>query len=103
MHNHLIIQMMFFWSMVGGLAYSQVVDPVVSTSPTGGNADDPAIWIHPTDPARSVVIGTDKDAGVYVWNMDGTNEKQGRVASGLYLYRMQTPGFVSNRKLVLAQ
>ncbi len=49
--------------------------PVVSTSPTSGDTDDPAIWIHPTDPSKSVIIGTDKSAGIYVWDMDG-NELQ---------------------------
>ncbi len=54
------------------LSWAQpAVNPVVSTAPTAGNADDPAIWIHPTDPARSVIIGTDKDAGIYVWDMNG--------------------------------
>lgn len=71
MRNPVMILLMFSLSMVGGLAYSQVVNPVISTSPTDGNADDPAIWIHPTDAARSVIIGTDKDAGIYVWNMNG--------------------------------
>ncbi len=47
------------------------VNPVVSTEPTAGNADDPTIWIHPTEPSRSVIIGTDKDAGIYVWDMNG--------------------------------
>ncbi|MFQ5636660.1 MAG: phytase [bacterium] len=51
------------------------VEPVISTAPTAGNADDPAIWIHPSDPSRSVIIGTDKDAGIYVWDMNG-NELQ---------------------------
>lgn len=60
-----------------GSAFSQsvVVEPVVSTSRTEGNADDPAIWINPTDPSRSVIIGTDKAAGIYVWDMNG-NELQ---------------------------
>jgi 3-phytase len=47
--------------------------PKVSTGAVKGDADDPAIWIHPVDPAKSVVIGTDKEAsgGLYVWNMSG--------------------------------
>lgn len=67
--------------LMSSLAYGQVVvNPVVSTSPTAGNADDPAIWIHPTDAARSVIIGTDKDAGIFVWDMNG-NELQ-RIPQG---------------------
>jgi 3-phytase len=32
-------------------------EPVPSS---GDAADDPAIWVHPGDPARSLVLGTDK-------------------------------------------
>lgn len=42
--------------------------PVVSF---GDAADDPAIWAHPTDPARSVVVATDKRDGLYVYDMQG--------------------------------
>jgi 3-phytase len=37
-------------------------------------ADDPAIWIHPTDTALSTVIGTDKsdEGGLGVYNLDGS-------------------------------
>ncbi|WOF42541.1 phytase [Sphingopyxis indica] len=48
--------------------------PSVETAPveTGGDAaDDPAIWIDPADPARSVVIGTQKKSGLYVYDLDG--------------------------------
>ena len=34
-------------------------------------ADDPAIWRNPRDPARSLVIGTDKKAGVHVHDLSG--------------------------------
>lgn len=34
-------------------------------------ADDPAIWVHPDDPAQSVVIGTDKQAGLQVSDLSG--------------------------------
>lgn len=42
---------------------------------SGDAADDPAIWVHPTDPSRSLILGTNKDAGVYVYGLDGS-EKQ---------------------------
>jgi 3-phytase len=37
-------------------------------------ADDPAIWIHPTDTALSTIIGTDKsdEGGLGVYNLDGS-------------------------------
>jgi 3-phytase len=52
---------------VGGLAGctpmpSTPVDiqPAVRTQLVSDDPDDPAIWVHPTDPARSLVIGTNK-------------------------------------------
>jgi len=35
-------------------------------------ADDPAIWRNVADPAGSLIVGTDKKAGVYVYGLDGT-------------------------------
>ncbi len=37
-------------------------------------ADDPAIWRNPEDPVKSLVIGTDKRAGLYVFGMDGSEK-----------------------------
>jgi 3-phytase len=34
-------------------------------------ADDPAIWRNAADPAASLIVGTDKKAGLYVYNLDG--------------------------------
>lgn len=34
-------------------------------------ADDPAIWRNPANPAASLVIGTDKKAGLHVYGLDG--------------------------------
>ena len=34
-------------------------------------ADDPAIFIHPTQPANSVVIGTNKQSGLNVYRLSG--------------------------------
>ena len=41
---------------------------------TGGNADaadDPAIWRNPADPAASLIVATDKKAGLHVYGLDG--------------------------------
>src|SRR3972149_3973334 len=51
-----------------------LVAAIVETAPTpssGDSADDAAVWIHPTDPALSVVIGTDKDGGVAAYDPAG--------------------------------
>jgi 3-phytase len=34
-------------------------------------ADDPAIWRNPAEPAASLIVGTDKKAGLYVYGLDG--------------------------------
>ncbi len=34
-------------------------------------ADDPAIWVHPTDINKSKIIGTNKKNGLAVYNLDG--------------------------------
>lgn len=35
-------------------------------------ADDPAIWVHPTQPERSLIIGTNKQRGLVVYRLDGS-------------------------------
>lgn len=47
---------------------------VLGTDPVphrGDAADDPAIWHHPTDPAKSLIIGTDKQGGLISYDVDG--------------------------------
>ncbi len=56
-------------------------DPAVSvvargeTAPVGTSnedaADDPAIWRNAADPAKSLIVGTDKKGGLYVYNLKG--------------------------------
>jgi 3-phytase len=45
------------------------------TDPVGTNnadaADDPAIWHNAANPAASLIVGTDKKAGLYVYGLDG--------------------------------
>ncbi|MEO8012357.1 MAG: phytase [Dokdonella sp.] len=43
----------------------------VAVSSFGDAADDPAIWANPLDPAASVIIATDKKAGLLVYDMQG--------------------------------
>ena len=50
------------------------VTPSVETAPVasfGDAADDPLLWVHPADPARSVVIGTQKQRGINVYDLEG--------------------------------
>ena len=50
-----------------------IIEPLVVTEPVAHDTDDPAIWINPDDPAKSLIIGTDKDAngGLYVFDLNG--------------------------------
>ncbi|MBV9790077.1 MAG: phytase, partial [Chloroflexi bacterium] len=46
----------------------------VETQPvphSGDAADDPAIWLHPSDPQQSTILGTDKQGGLGVYGLDG--------------------------------
>ena len=53
---------------------ADAIAPVIITEPTKYDTDDPAIWIHPTDPSQSLIVGTDKnpeDGALYVYDLDG--------------------------------
>ncbi|MCU1784480.1 phytase [Pseudomonas sp. 13B_2.1_Bac1] len=50
------------------------VAAVRQTDPVGRQgdaADDPAIWIHPAQPAKSRVLGTNKKQGLLAYDLDG--------------------------------
>lgn len=50
------------------------VSAVVETEPVpvrGDAADDPAIWVHPTDPSQSVLITTQKQGALIVYDLAG--------------------------------
>ena len=48
-----------------------VLKPIVVTEQTAIDTDDPAIWIHPDDPAKSLILGTDKGGEIYVFDLEG--------------------------------
>lgn len=71
-----------------GLAVTAALDPTQATPPTattvtasvetqpvagfGDAADDPAIWVHPSQPELSLIIGTQKQRGLNIYAMDGS-------------------------------
>jgi 3-phytase len=71
----------------GGFSFA--VAPAVETPSMDGSgdvADDPAIWVHPTDASLSVLLGTSKDesqGGLYAYTLDG--DVLGKYASGKML------------------
>lgn len=47
----------------------------METAPAGARgdaADDPALWLNPQDAAKSLILGTNKQEGLVVYAMDGT-------------------------------
>ena len=44
----------------------------VSANPNADAAADPAIWFNESDPANSLILGSDKTLGFDVFNLDGT-------------------------------
>lgn len=53
-----------------------VVPATAQTEPVGtaneDAADDAAIWRNPSEPADSLIVATDKKAGLYVYGLDGS-------------------------------
>ncbi|MCS6776864.1 MAG: phytase [Chloroherpetonaceae bacterium] len=49
--------------------------PVLATQPVSTDPDDPAIWVHPDRPERSLLLGTNKtaapDGALYVFDLRG--------------------------------
>lgn len=62
-----------------------LVTPTVETPSVlaPGDADDPAIWLHPTDPSLSLVLGTKKNAGLSVYDLLGNELQSINPASGV--------------------
>lgn len=45
-------------------------DPIQAT-PSSDAADDPAVWIHPDDPSKSIIYGSNKKGGIAAYNLSG--------------------------------
>lgn len=60
------------------------IKPSVVTDKVLFDTDDPAIWVNSTDPAASLILGTDKDenGGLYVFDLQGKIIKE-KTVSGL--------------------
>jgi 3-phytase len=63
------------WATVAARAPAPVVTAAGETqavaTANADAADDPAIWRNPADPAASLIVGTDKQAGLNVYGLDG--------------------------------
>ncbi len=71
-------------ALLGLLALTAVAHPAAAAEPAMGmvtailetekvdeDPDDPVIWVNPADPLQSRVLGTDKDYGLLVFDLDG--------------------------------
>ena len=50
------------------------VSATIETEPTGtrgDSADDATLWVNPTDPSLSLIIGTNKQRGLAVYDLSG--------------------------------
>jgi len=68
-----------------------VVKPIIITDTTNNDTDDPAIWINPTDPAKSLIVGTDKGdstGGLWVFDLEG------KIDSSKCVFNMKRPNNV---------
>ncbi len=50
---------------------ADALTPIVVTEKTAVDSDDPAIWVHPEDPAQSLILGTDKGGSIFVFDLAG--------------------------------
>ena len=50
-----------------------IIKPLYTSEPVEFDTDDPAIWVNKEDPAKSLIIGTDKNenGGLYVYDLKG--------------------------------
>lgn len=52
---------------------ADAIKPTVVTEKVRFDSDDPAIWIHPSDKSKSLIVGTDKDSkgALFVFDLQG--------------------------------
>ncbi len=50
--------------------------PILSDDVNDDTADDPAIWIHPYDPTKSIIFGSNKRKGIFSYTLDGKEHQQ---------------------------
>ena len=57
--------------LVDSIVYADVETNPVNALTEDDAADDPAVWIHPSDPSKNMIVGTNKKAGVFMYNLAG--------------------------------
>jgi len=57
--------------MIDSVVFADVETYPVDALSEMDAADDPAIWIHPSDPSKSLILATNKKGGITVYNLFG--------------------------------
>lgn len=80
-NSSLVLLLSAAWMALPGGGCTANRGRAVAVAPTGETlpvqslddaADDAAIWIHPTQPERSLILGTDKQSGLAVYDLSGS-------------------------------
>lgn len=73
MKKILFILGMVLWTMACNRSKLPAIPPNIITEYTLNDTDDPAIWVHPEDPSKSIVFGTDKETNgaIYAFDLSG--------------------------------
>jgi 3-phytase len=72
----IVFVIMSLFACKSSQGHLEVLRPTITTEKVKSDSDDPAIWIHPTDPSQSLILGTDKGGdtgigGLYVFDLNG--------------------------------
>ena len=59
------------YTMIDSLVTADIETIPVSAPSSMDAADDPAIWIHPSEASKSLILGTNKKLGISTYNLQG--------------------------------
>jgi 3-phytase len=64
------------WLLPYSLQHVPAAAETVPMPGSGDLADDPALWVHPSHPALSLVLGTNKVEGLFVYDLAGREHQR---------------------------
>jgi 3-phytase len=73
LQKHCIFIVLLILSQIVSAQHNTAIQPVLVTEKVSHDSDDPAIWIHPNNPEKSLILGTDKDClgALFVFDLHG--------------------------------
>jgi FlgD Ig-like domain len=82
--------------------YPNPFNPTTTITYQISNASDVKLTVYNSlGQLVKTLVNTNQAAGNYSISWDGTNQAGSKVSSGIYFYRLNTPGFVSVMKMVM--